>query len=189
MHEFSCRLMTGSLSCLSTTLASQLWEVQIGLRRAFVERANSVIIETYNMANFGAIQSAHLNQNPEVADLMHQIRTRLRDPNWNCSFTFVYSERNRLAEYLALLGGELFCMLYFFDEPIGRMGETMDLDMGLGPLNPQFLEAPMVEEEQKAFDEILKEGGGTWQQLLWKKWLSTVLGVEMRSRRMFDVCS
>lgn len=40
------------------------------------------------MTAFGDIQYAHLNQNPEVADLMHQIWTRLRNPYWNISFRF-----------------------------------------------------------------------------------------------------
>lgn len=43
-------------------------------------------------------------------------------------------------------------------EPIGRLAELMDLDMGLGPQAPQFLEAPMVEEEWNVFEEIMAEG-------------------------------
>lgn len=67
----------------------------------------------------------------------------------------MYSERNHVAEYLSLLDGELFCRLYLFFEPIGRMAEIMDLDMGPGPQNPQFLEAPVMEEEQEVFKEIM----------------------------------
>lgn len=42
--------------------------------------------------------------------------TRIRDPNWDCSLRFLL-----VAIYLSLLGGELFCRLYIFYEPIGRM--------------------------------------------------------------------
>lgn len=45
-------------------------------------------------------------------------------------------------------------------EPIGRLAELIDLDMGLGPQAPQFLEAPMVEEEWNVFEEIMAEGAG-----------------------------
>lgn len=90
-----------------TTLGAQLWAVQIGLRRAYVEGAESVIIETDNIQAFGAIQFAHMHQYPEY-DLIHQIVTRIRDPNWECSFRFVYSVRNFTASYISLLSGELF---------------------------------------------------------------------------------
>lgn len=141
-------------------LENQLSAVMVGLRRAFIEGVKSVIIETDNMAAFGAVQMAHQNQHPQVAGLIQQILTRIRDPNWTCSFRFVYSARNSLATYLSLLGGELFCRLYIFYEPIGRMAELMDLDMGLGPNDPQFLEAPMVEEEWEVFEEIMDDGAG-----------------------------
>lgn len=77
-----------------TPLGAQLWSVQIGLRRTFVEGAKSVIIETDNIQAFGAVQFAHLHQHLEYDDLIHQIVTRIRDPNWDCSFRFVYSVRN-----------------------------------------------------------------------------------------------
>lgn len=87
-----------------TPLGAKLWAVQVGLRRAFVEGAMDVIVETDNMQVFGAIQFVHLHQRPEHDDLIHQILTRIRDPNWNCSFRFVYSARNTTATYASLLG-------------------------------------------------------------------------------------
>lgn len=36
----------------------------------------------------------------------------------------------------------------------------MDLDMGLGPQAPQFLEAPMVQEEMEVFEKIMEDGAG-----------------------------
>lgn len=125
-----------------------------------MEGATDIILETDNLEAFGAVQYAHLHQHPELDDLINQILTRIRDPNWECSFRFVYPERNRAPEYLSLLGGELFCRLYIFSEPIGRLAEILDLDMGLGPQAPQFLELPMVPEEWNVFQEILADGGG-----------------------------
>lgn len=112
-----------------------------------MEGVESLIIKTDNMQAFGSIQFAHLHQNPEYDDLIHRILTRIRDSNWECSFRFVYSMRNTTATYLSLLGEELFSRLYLFFEPTGRMSELMHFDMGLGPQAPQFLEAPMVDEE------------------------------------------
>lgn len=36
----------------------------------------------------------------------------------------------------------------------------MDLDIGLGPHGPQFLEAPMLDEEWEVFEEIMEDGAG-----------------------------
>lgn len=100
-----------------TPLGAQLWSIQVGLMRAFVEGAESVIVETDNMQAFGAVQFVHLQQHLEYADIIHQILTRIRDPNWDCFFRFVYSTRNATSTYASLLGGELFCRLYIFYEP------------------------------------------------------------------------
>lgn len=143
-----------------TPLTAQLWVIQVGLRRGFIEGATDIILETDNLQAFGAVQYAYMHQHPQLDDLIHQIITRIRDPNWSCSFKFVYPDRNRAAEYTSLLGGELFCRLYIFSEPIGRLAEILDLDLGLGPQAPQLLEAAMVEEEWEAFEEILADGGG-----------------------------
>lgn len=143
-----------------TLLDAQLWAIQVGLRRGFVKGATDIILETDNLQAYGVVQYAHLHQHPELDDLIHQITPRIRDPNWTCRFRFVYPDRNRSATYVSLLGGELFCVLYIFFEPIGRIAEIMDLDMGLGPQAPQFLEAHMVEEELNAFEEIMADGGG-----------------------------
>lgn len=168
-------------------LGAQLWAVQVGLRRAFVEGARSVILETDNMQAFAAIQFAHLHQHPELDDLIHQILTRIRDPNWFCSFRFVYSVRNNSATYLSLLGGELFCRLYVFYEPIGQLAELMDLDMGLGPQGPLFLEAPMVDEEWEVFDDIMADGAGILAQAFMNNLVLQAPGVQNPEPQLHDV--
>lgn len=40
------------------------------------------------------------------------------------------------------------------------MAELMDLGTRLGPQTPQFLEAPMVEEECNVLEEIMADGVG-----------------------------
>lgn len=61
-----------------------------------------------------------------------------------------------VATYLSLLGGELFCRLHLFFEPIGH-SRTDESGHGIRAQGPQFLEAPMVDEEWKVFDEIMED--------------------------------
>ena len=60
-----------------------------------------------------------------------------------------------MATYLALLGAELFTRLFFFTEPLDRAAELMDLDIGLGPHDPDLIEAEMVEEELELLEVAL----------------------------------
>lgn len=101
-----------------------------------MEGAESVIIGIYNMAILMQSRFTHLHQHLKVDDLIQQILTRLKGPNWVYNFRFVYSERNRVSEYLSLVGEKLFSRLYIFYEPIERIREQMNLDLGLGPQNP-----------------------------------------------------
>lgn len=94
------------------------------------------------MDAFGAVQFTYMHQHPEHGDIIHQIVTRIRAPNWTCHFHLVYSVRSNVATYLSLLGGELFCRLYLIFDLIGRMTELTELDMGLGPQASQFLKLP-----------------------------------------------
>lgn len=54
-------------------LSTNMWGIIIGLRRAFLEGAISVIIETDNMDAFGAVQFGHLHQHSEVDDLLSNL--------------------------------------------------------------------------------------------------------------------
>lgn len=188
------RTSDGNLvNCISGTIpglnspGTQLWSIQVGLRRAFVEGSESVIIKTDNMQSFCVIQFAHLHQHPEYDDLIHQIVTRIRDPYWDCSLRFVYSVRNTTATYVSLLGGELFCRLNLFYEPIGRMSELIHLDMGLGPQAPQFLEAPMVDEEWEAFDDLMEDGAEILAQEFMANLVLKAPGVHHAEPQMHNV--
>lgn len=72
----------------------------------------------------------------------------------------MYPERNNASTYLSLLDGEFFIRLYIFYEPIGALGQILDLDMGLGPHDERFFEAPILQEEIKVSNEALVEGWG-----------------------------
>lgn len=53
-----------------TLIACQVWAILIGLRRAFIEGVKNVILETDNMAAFGAVQFANQNNYPQSRDLI-----------------------------------------------------------------------------------------------------------------------
>lgn len=159
----------------------------MGLRRAFIEEAKYVILETDNIDAFGAIQFAHLHQHPEIDDLIHQIVTRIGDPKWSCEFRLVYSVSNGVATYISLIGGEMFYRLYLFYEFIGRMAKLMNLNLGLGPLAPQFLEAPMVEEEWEIFEEILDDGADALEETFMENLVLQVPGAPNAEPQMHNV--
>lgn len=169
------------------TLSTNQWAVQVGLRRAFIEEAKYVILETDNIDAFGAIQFAHLHQHPEIDDLIHQIVTRIGDPKWSCEFRLVYSVSNGVATYISLIGGEMFYRLYLFYEFIGRMAKLMNLNLGLGPLAPQFLEAPMVEEEWEIFEEILDDGADALEETFMENLVLQVPGAPNAEPQMHNV--
>lgn len=82
-----CRLPQGVWrKAITGGVACKCFKIQMGLRRAFVERAMSVIQETDNMDVFDVIQFAHLHQHLEVDDLIHRIVIRIRDPNQSILF-------------------------------------------------------------------------------------------------------
>lgn len=86
-----------------------------------------------------------------------------------------------------LLGGEFFCRLYIFFEPTGRMAESMDHDMGLGQQGPQFLEAPMVDEEWEVFEEIVEDGAGVLAEAFMENLVIQAPGANNEEPQMHDL--
>lgn len=63
----------------------------------------------------------------------------------------------------------------------------MDLDIGLGPEAPQFLEAPMVEEEWEVFEEIMEDGAGLLADVFMTNLVLQGPGVQNEDPQMQDV--
>lgn len=124
----------------------------------YIEGRNHVIVETDSIEAFVAIKFQHVDLPQDAAFILQQIRILKRDMSWRCNIKFVFPRRNGVAIYLALLGGELFTRLFLFFEPIGRVAELMDLDIGLGPHGPQFLEVEMNEDEMMQMEEMMENG-------------------------------
>lgn len=62
----------------------------------------------------------------------------------------------------------------------------MHLDMGLGPQAPQ-LEAPMVNEEWEAFDDLMADGAGVLSQAFMANLVLQGPGVQHEEPQMHDV--
>lgn len=92
-----------------------------------------------------------------------------------------------MATYLSSLEEISFANFTSFFEPIGRMLELMNLDMGLGPQDPHFLEAPMVEEEWEVFEEIMDDGAGILADAFMANLVLQGPGVQNEGPQMQDV--
>ncbi|WOH12727.1 hypothetical protein DCAR_0832235 [Daucus carota subsp. sativus] len=136
-------------------LGNQLWAIFSGMRRAFLGDSRRVIVETDNIEAFGAIKFPAANATTEISSIVQQILVLKNNQTWNCAVRFVYASRNKVATYLALLGSELFRRVFLFSEPLGRAAELMDLDIGLGPHDPEFLEVELVEAEMEDLEAIM----------------------------------
>lgn len=63
----------------------------------------------------------------------------------------------------------------------------MDLDMGLGPQGPQFLEAPMVDEEWGVFEDIMEDGAGMLAEAFMENLVWQAPGVQSVKPQVQDV--
>lgn len=63
----------------------------------------------------------------------------------------------------------------------------MDLDLGLGLQGPQFLEVPMVEEEEEIFEEIMEDGGGELAEAFMANVIIQAPGVGDGNPQLHDV--
>ena len=157
LRRFNGKLIScavGSMPRLSP-LGNQLWAIFSGMRRAFLGDSRRVIIETDNIEAFGAIKFPNANASTEISSIVQQILVLKNNQTWNCYVRFVYASRNKVATYLALLGAELFTRVFLFSEPLGRAAELMDLDLGLGPHDPDFLEMEMAEVEMEQLEVLM----------------------------------
>lgn len=128
-------------------LHNQLWAIFIGMRRAFLEGGRRVIVETDNLEALATLKFYKHGVPAEVVDTVQQIITRKQDKRWKCKTKYVFSKRNHLATYMASTGGHHLNGMVAIDEPIGRMGEIIDLDLGFGLHGHTFNEVVLAEDE------------------------------------------
>lgn len=131
------KLSTGVILNL-TKLQNQLWAILHGLIRTFEDDHRDIIVETDNWEAFNVLKNFPYDVPGEAIEVASKIFIRLHDPRWICTIVFVFPEHNNLAIYLDRLRGDKCQHLYTFSRPIGRVGELPSLDLGFGPVAPQF---------------------------------------------------
>lgn len=130
-----------------TPLQNQLWSMLHGLIRGFEDNYRDIILETDIREAFNVINNFPFDVPVEAIVPATQIFIRLHDPRRSCSIVYVFPERNQPAIYLVRLGGEKCDHLYTFSRPIGQVEELLSLDLGFGPLAPQFHDIEIYNDE------------------------------------------
>lgn len=140
------KLSTGVIPNL-TPLQNQLWAILHGLIRAFEDNHRDIVVETDNWQAFNVLKNFPYDVPEEAVEVAVKIFIRLHDPRWICSIVYVFPERNKLSTYLSRLEGDKCNQLYTFSRPIGCVEELMSLDLGFGPLAPQFQDVEIYNDE------------------------------------------
>ncbi|KAL1826858.1 hypothetical protein ACET3Z_005270 [Daucus carota] len=76
------------------------------------------------------------------------------DINFDMETTLCDHDANELASYHANHGAHNYKVMVFIAQPFGRVFELWSLDMGLGPMEPQF----MAVNEADLGPEVVNEG-------------------------------
>lgn len=132
-----------------TSLQNQLWVINRGLTHVFENNHKDVILETDNWEVFNVLRNFPYNVPVEAIEPSIQIVIRLHDLRWVCSIVYVFPDMNQLAIYLARLGGDKCDHLYTFSKPIERVEELLSLDLWFSPLNPQFHDIKIDNDESE----------------------------------------
>lgn len=121
-----------------TKIGNKLWSFVIGLRGAFFEDENLVILETDNAEGVKEWEDWRWFLDPRHAGLIQQLEQRKRDPNLTLEVRVVGESENRLARWLAFDGAMHRTRVVLFRRLFGRVKELWMLDLGLGPINGNF---------------------------------------------------
>lgn len=116
-----------------TRIGNELWSFVIGLRGAFFEEENLVILETDNADAVKEWEDWRWFLDPNHTGLIQQLEQRRRDPNLRLEVRVVSASENRLARWLAQDGAVNRTKVVLYRRLFGRVRELWMLDMGLGP--------------------------------------------------------
>ncbi|KAK1389270.1 hypothetical protein POM88_017448 [Heracleum sosnowskyi] len=114
---------------------NELFAILVGLRMAFEQKKDFVLLET---DNWHAYEGYHGKFSEECQYELNQLKTRTSNPNMHVEVTYIHQAANKLATYLDQNGGETKEDLFQTSEPFGRVLEICHEDMGLGPVGVKF---------------------------------------------------
>lgn len=135
-----------------TRRGNELWSLIVGLRGAFLEGEDMVILETDNADGVKEWEDWRWYLDPNNRGLIQQLEQRKRDPNLEHRVNVISASENRLARYLAYDGAEKRTCLVVYRRMFGRVRQLWMLDMGIGPIEGDF--GALTEDE---YDELMMD--------------------------------
>lgn len=135
-----------------TRRGNEFWSLIVGLRGAFLEGEDMVILETDNADGVKEWEDWRWYLDPNNKGLIQQLEQRKRGPNLEHRVNVISASENRLARYLAYDGAEKRTCLVVYRRMFGRVRQLWMLDMGIGPIEGDF--GALTEDE---YDELMMD--------------------------------
>ena len=148
------RMLSGSFG-IQNRHVNEFHAMLEGCKRAYVEDWEHYILESDHFDSFwewrdSALEGSH----PDHAFVVLQLNQRKADINFDMETTLCDHDANELASYLANHGAHNYKVMVVIAQPFGRVFELWSLDMGLGPVEPQFIAV----NEADLGPEVVNEG-------------------------------
>ncbi|KAK1356109.1 hypothetical protein POM88_008176 [Heracleum sosnowskyi] len=133
------RMYAGSLQKMDRRI-NELFAMLEGMKRAFYANFPDYILETQHVDAFWEWRHSSIEgATPDHASIVQQLNQRKGDKNFWSNVRLADPQDNVLAMYLAEFGAAHWTTIVQIKKPFGRVHELWNLDMGLGPVDPQFL--------------------------------------------------
>ncbi|KAK1385466.1 hypothetical protein POM88_023201 [Heracleum sosnowskyi] len=151
------RLYVGSLR-ITESLNNELYAMLESLNRAYLDEFDFVELETDNVGAYMEWNNSSLGALPEHRYVFQQINQRKADLNLVLKVNPIDEDDNAMLVYLAQHGAANYDHMVVISNLFGRIFEIWCNDMGLGPVNDQFVG---VHEEDvnaaAANDEVINQ--------------------------------
>ncbi|KAK1361798.1 hypothetical protein POM88_046272 [Heracleum sosnowskyi] len=123
--------------------------VRVVLLVCWLSKCELVSFETDNFNPFFEVTRLDGRGDRTCLWIVEQIKKLLGyNPEWENTIKYVTDSFNRSAHYLTAVGLNNWASMHFVFEPLGRLQEKMDLDMGFGPPIPQLQVTPLPTDEK-----------------------------------------
>lgn len=133
------RMLSGTLGIQNPRI-NEYHALLEGCKRAFVENWQFFELECDHLDSFWEWRNSSIEgARPEHAEVVQQLNQRAADRNFRMDVKLCDPNANALAAYLAQHGAENYKNMVIIAQPFGRIFELWNLDMGLGPADPQFM--------------------------------------------------
>lgn len=130
--------------------------------RAYLDDQEVIELETDNLAAHWEWTYSMNNGVPqEHLYIVQQLNQRKADDNLSLISRGIDTDSNAMAMYLARHGAENYKKMVIISQPFGRIHEIWSHDMGLGPVDDQFValyDEDLVREVMNG--EVEEAGGG-----------------------------